>query len=599
MRAPLFSLFLVLAAAACTDEAPTAVPREPEGGGPIPLGVYEFTVTGIGDEAGTATASAVHVPMPMPGVSGVNASLSQVSGTVNMEEVSVNSVTEGARPRGQRYLSVNYRVRNATGTPLNNVTFIPVTNANTVAGTPFLQMRRFDGTPADTMVARRTVPSGVVSIVDGQMQSPLTDVLQVFEESEVAAIPLPAGITGIFPYGFVVRSRLSTADRLLPATADVNQLDGLLTFSFRIPLQPNDPGTTNGATKDAFSFTFRMLAVQDTEVRLTESMEEGQDTAAVRRLRDRATAMGATTVTVVNGSPATDPFVTDYPGQRQICSVRTAGPAGAPTTRITTQGDFVKLVVLRPGEAVDLCGANFLTGTPARPATNVPFALTIAAVDRYGHVIPVAGDSVLLSSVSGPPVELGVKTAMVAGQATINVRYLDYGASLLRATARRIRGVGPTIPVFGVTKSWSTGAATTNWLTNPNWALGGFAMSQDTVVVPGDAASYPVMTQNHTVSGLAMTAGSSVQPTLNLSFYDLTVAGKVDLGTTGTFQGTGRLILAGVASTVGGGVSNFDVRNLRVTGTYTTASNITVTGGRLVVQGGRLRNAGYRVRVRP
>ena len=35
----------------------------------------------------------------------------------------------------------------------------------------------------------------------------------------------------------------------------------------------------------------------------------------------------ATTTTVLNGSPAADPFVTDYPGQRQICSARVAGTA--------------------------------------------------------------------------------------------------------------------------------------------------------------------------------------------------------------------------------------------------------------------------------
>ncbi|HEY7768156.1 hypothetical protein [Longimicrobium sp.] len=575
------------------------MPRNPKPGPnvPLPLGVYEFTVTGISGAEPIASVKAID--MPMPSVGGVSASMSAVNG-FNMEEVSTNSVSEGGRGRGYRYVSVNMRVRNTSGLPLNNVTFIPVTGAGAIAGTPFVKMLKFDGTQADTLVAKKTVPSGVVTITDnGEMRSPQQDVLQVFDEAEVAAIPLPVGVTGIFPYGFVMRSRLSTENRAIPATPEPNQFDGLLTYSFRIPLQRHDVGTTNGATKDAFTFTFRMMAVQDTEVRLTESMEEGQDTSAVRRLHERAAAMGATTVTVLNGSPAMDPFVADYPGQRQICSPRTAGPAGTPQTTMNTRAEYVKLAVLRPGESVDPCGANFRAGTPARPATNVPFALTVASVDRYGNVIGVAGDSVQLSAVSGPPAELGVKTAMVAGQALINVRYLDYGTSVLRATARRIQGVGPTIPVFGTTKSWSSGAATNAWLTNSNWALGGFAMSQDTVVLAGDGSSYPVMTQNHVVSGLTMTPGSTVQPTLNLSSFDLSVAGSVNLGSTGTFQGTGRLILTGVAATVGGGLTNFDVRNLRVTGTYSVSSNVNVTGGRLVVQGGRLRNEKFRVRVRP
>jgi hypothetical protein len=599
MRSLIAALPILLLSAACLDEAPTSVPRDPEPGPkiPLPLGVYEFTVTGI--SGAEPVANVVPVDMHMPSVGGVSASMSAVNG-FNMEEVSTVSVSEGGRGRGYRYVSVNMRVRNTSGLSLNNVTFIPVTGAGAIAGTPFVKMLKFDGTQADTLVAKKTVPSGVVTITDnGEMRSPQQDVLQVFDEAEVAAIPLPAGVTGIFPYGFVMRSRLSATNRAIPATTDPNQFDGLLTYSFRIPLQRHDQGTTNGATKDAFTFTFRMMAVQDTEVRLTESMEEGQDSSAVRRLRERAAAMGATTVTVLNGSPAMDPFVADYPGQRQICSPRTAGPAGSPQTTMNTRAEYVKLAVLRPGESVHECAAHFRAGTPGRPATNVPFALTVASVDRYGNVIAVAGDSVLFSAASGPAAELGVKTGLVSGLATINVRYLDYGTSVLRVTARRLQGLSPAIPVFGVTKSWSTAAASGGWLTNANWTTGGFAMSQDTVVVPGDGSSYPVMTQNHTVSGLAMTAGSTVQPTLNLSAFDLTVAGSVNLGSTGTFQGTGRLVLTGVAATVGGGLSNFDVRNLRVTGTYTTSSNLNITGGRLVVQGGRLRTAGYRVRVRP
>jgi hypothetical protein len=98
-----------------------------------------------------------------------------------------------------------------------------------------------------------------------------------------------------------------------------------------------------------------------------------------------------------------------------------------------------------------------------------------------------------------------------------------------------------------------------------------------------------------------MTPGTTTEPFINLSSFDLTVAGDVDLGTTGTFTGTGRLVLTGTGATVGGGVSNFDVRNMRITetGRYSASSNLNVTGGRIVVQGGRLRSQGFRVRVRP
>jgi hypothetical protein len=96
-----------------------------------------------------------------------------------------------------------------------------------------------------------------------------------------------------------------------------------------------------------------------------------------------------------------------------------------------------------------------------------------------------------------------------------------------------------------------------------------------------------------------MTDGAAVHPFINLGSFDFTVNGPVQIGNNGQILGTGRLILAGTASTVGGGLSNFSVRNLRVLGTYSVTSNINVTGGRIVVQGGRLRNAGFRIRVRP
>jgi hypothetical protein len=108
-----------------------------------------------------------------------------------------------------------------------------------------------------------------------------------------------------------------------------------------------------------------------------------------------------------------------------------------------------------------------------------------------------------------------------------------------------------------------------------------------------------VLSQNITIGSLTMVDGSTVQPFLNLSSFDLTLTGSLNLGTAGTLQGTGRVILAGTAATIDGGVSNVSMRNLRITGTYTANANVSVTGGRLVVQGGRLRSAGKRIRVRP
>jgi hypothetical protein len=149
-----------------------------------------------------------------------------------------------------------------------------------------------------------------------------------------------------------------------------------------------------------------------------------------------------------------------------------------------------------------------------------------------------------------------------------------------------------------MTRTW-TGNVNTLWSENGDWLQNMTTGVQDSVIIPGGRPNYPVLVQNQTIAGITMTDDAGATPNINLGSFDLTVNGSVALGNTGQFLGTGRLILGGVASTVGGGLSNFDVRQLRVLGTYSASSNINVTGGRIVVQGGRLRSAGYRIRVRP
>lgn len=589
MRSLLATLPVLLLAAACLDDAPTAVQPPPKPGPevPLPLGVYEFEVTGIGGSQ--PSASVAPVPMDMPGPAGVNASLTATGDVLRIEDLAVNSVTEGGRTRGHRYVTITYRVRNSSGTVLNNVTLLPVKSVNTLAGTPFLEMLKFNGTSVDTTVMKKTVPTGQIMIGDNsEMLSPVQDVLQVFDEAEVAAIPRPVGIQDVFPYGYVVRSRLSQSNRTLPVIADMNQFDGLLSISYRIPLQPHDAGTTNGATKDAFTFKIRMLAVQDSETRLTESMEEAQDTAALRRLRARATALGATTVTVLNGSPSVDPSVADYPGQRQICSARTAGPAGAPTGTIDAPADHVGFAILRPGESMHSCGAYFRTGTPQRPATNVPFPLTIVAVDRYGHVLAAITDTMRFENVSGPSVVFGTPARLVFGTVTIPVTYTDYGTSVLRTVGKRFQGSSGPIPVAGVTRTWTAGAGTTDWHTGANWNGGAVPMSLDSVFVPDSVSLDPVLAANVSVMGVTVEAGAVI----SLGAFDLTAGGDVSASTNsgqGITNTTGRLILAGTARTVTGRLPR-----IRVTGTYSLAGNVTARAP-LEVSAGRLTNATYRV----
>jgi hypothetical protein len=403
------------------------------------------------------------------------------------------------------------------------------------------------------------------------------DVVQVFTEPEVAAIVLPAGITGIFPYGYVVRSASSVANRTLPATADPNQFDGLLTVSFRLPLQAS-------SAADVFSFFFEILAVQDGETRLTETIEESQDSAAVRRLRDRATSLGATTVTVLNGSSAVDAAVTDYPGQRQICSPRTAGTAASPVTTIVSPGAYSDLMILRLGETMNPCAAYFRTGTAARPATNVPFDVLVKAVDRYGNVKTAQVDTVHLTQ-AGPPATFGAAAALVSGSALQTVTYSDYGQSQLVAVGKRLRG-DQLISVAGVTRSWTAGAGTTDWHTNTNWSPAAVPMTLDSVLVPAAAPLDPVIASNVQVAGVTVEDVA----TISLGAFNLTATGNVTAGTTGGITNTsGQLVLAGTGMTVQG-----KLPRLRVTGTYSLTGNVTARAP-IQADAGRLTASAFRL----
>jgi hypothetical protein len=563
---------LLTALAACTDH-PAEPHEEPEPGPvPVPLGVYEITLSGLDGSAPAALRASKAVPVP----AGPALAMNPVASGLSLEPMSIFTLKEGTYEEGgHRYVSVVFRVRNTTGGALTNLTVIPATTAGTIPGTPFSAVQLFNDAPASPAVVYNLVPAGAAFRGDdGRMRGAYPDVLQVFTEAEVAAIATPPGVTGLFPYGVVVSNPATPASRTLPNAGNVNDWGGLVTFAFRYPLQaPNGGG-------DPFTVTFQAVIVQDTETRMTESIEERQDTAGVRRARERATALGATTVTVLAGSPAADPFVTDYPGQRQICSVRTAGTPATPTTFITNPAFYTELVVYRPGQGQDGCAPYFASGTATPAHYGMPYEVVVMSMDRYGNRRGAPADTVTLTSTDGTAV-MPASFALLPGEPgvdSVTLSYTAYGNSTLHATGRRVRGATPVF-MNGMSRTWD-GDVDTNWLTDGDWVEGHHPGGQDSVTIPGDRPNYPLLVANTGTGGVTMTSGTSVQPFINLSSFDLTVSGDVELGGTGTFTGTGRLVLTGTSATVGGGPGNFNVPNLRITetGRYSASSNLNEIG---------------------
>jgi len=574
------ALLLLAACAACADEkTPTTPPVDPGGGpkeAPTPVGVYQFTLTGIGGE-GQMSSNVQKVNFTPQGPS---TALTVAGGSIVFEQVASSSFTDGVRGQGgQRYVQFTFRVRNGTGVALNNLTMMLVSRAGTIAGTPVSSMKKFDGNNADPSIASLVIPTGAVVMGSdlNQMLAPYPDVIQVYTEAEASSIALPGDVTGIFPTGYMVRSARSTANRTLPATADANQYDGVLTLSLRLPLQAS-------SALDVFSITLQVLAVTDSETKLTESIEEGQDSGAVRRIRDRATSLAATTVTVLNGSTVTDAAVPDYPGQRQICGVRTAGPNGSPTTLMTSPAAYSQLYLMTSGEVLNNCTAYFRSGTPSRPAKDNSFGITLRAMDRYGNQKSVV-DTVRLEQVSGPAYVANPPAALVGGSVGIDVIFSGYGTSVMGGIGKRMRGVQPIL-VAGVTRTWTAGAGTTNWNTALNWSPAAVPGTLDSVYVPVAAPLDPALVSNVSILGVTVEDGALIA----LGAFDLTAGANVTAGLTGGITNTsGRLFLSGIASTVQGKTAP-----LRVTGTYSLTGNVTARAS-IQVDAGRLTVSGYRL----
>jgi hypothetical protein len=451
------------------------------------------------------------------------------------------------------------------------------------------RLNRFDGSAADTSIAALVVPTGSVALGDSlQMRSLRADVLQAFAEGELpSGAALPAGVNDVYPYGFVVSNPNNAASRDLPANPGANQFDGLVTFAFRIPLQPNDPSTTNGASKDIYTLSLHFLAVDDSETRVTESIEE-QTAAGHAAVAARAAALSATTVTVLNGSPA-GAYITAYPGQRQLCSVRTAGTGGS-ATQINAPGAYTRLAFYTAGETRDACAPLFRTGAPSRPAVGVDFPVQVYAMDRYGNTLTQVADSAALRSrTSGaPPVTHSPAVALVNGGATLSANYGNYGTDTLYAVGSRIRGALPIL-VAGVVRVWE-GDVNSDWNTGGNWQYGAPPFPLDTVQIPVvSSAVYPQLVENEAIGGVQVADGALLQ----LGPFNLTASSSVTSApfTGGITSSPGRLILTGINGTVSG-----IVPRLRMEGRYDMAGNVT-TIAPFQVQNGRLRNATFRLRV--
>lgn len=336
----------------------------------------EITISGVGTSTMRASAlpalPGAELARGAPGLSfDLTPAGGEPSGGIQLEPYSTGSFTRGTRGEGGvRYVFATFLVRNADqegnayATARTNLTFVAASTPSTINGTAISRLNRFDGSPADDAIAPQVIPTGAVAQAPGgEIFSTGPDVLQVFEEGvDLTGITVPAGIE-LFPYGFVVRHATSTTTRTLAPDPEPGDFEGLVTFAFKIPLQATP-------ADDPFTVSAVFLAMDDTETRITQSLEE-QTPAGTAAFLARAQALSASMKTVLPGAGS---YWGEAASTRTVCTVRTAGPSAAPAG----------FLVQAPVASVSFENWDALATWPLWPGGSMARGLNVAAWDGSG-----------------------------------------------------------------------------------------------------------------------------------------------------------------------------------------------------------------------
>jgi hypothetical protein len=331
----LFSVLWAVLLVACGSVGVRPAPSDKS------LGMVEVTFSGVGAEF---TASArVWTPELRTQAS------SDVPGGLQLSLLSRNTFDVGRRGAdGTRFLSATFRVRNADANGVGyavdheNLTFVAVNTPNTLQGSAVRGLERFDGSSADPNLVSSIAPTHAMTFDHAKRLPrviPEAADFQVFDEAEVAALGALDGVTSVLPYGFVVRcvTNCTPGSRRLRANPAPDQFDGQITFAVKLPLQAS-------ANDDPFRFSMLFQVVLEDERRVTQSLEELDDTG----VGARAIALGTERIMVMPGSVFFD--------AKKHCAVRTAGTAANPSAFLVNLASLTSAprLSLPPGAPITL-----------------------------------------------------------------------------------------------------------------------------------------------------------------------------------------------------------------------------------------------------
>jgi FG-GAP-like repeat len=344
-------LFLTWLLTACPNQHSSVEPPNK------PLGLLEISFTGIG--------------------ANLNASASSKPQTRTMTDlgdgIQVKAFTRGLFDTGTRgvdgvrYLSATFKVRNANASGLayntdrQNLSLVAVSTLNTLGGSAVRNLEKFDGTPADAALALAIKPThGMAGSALGLVLQPSLEDFQVFDKNDLLPLGRPPGVSDLLEYGFVVRcvDHCTPNSRALLANPAPEQFDGRVTVAVRLPLQasPKD---------DPFRFSMLFEVVDDSNTRITQSLEEQSDNSL---MQTRAAALSNAQVVALQGS--------HLPVQKR-CTVRLAGSSIAPKAFLVNGGAIAAGIP---------AFANQMNVPPASPIA-AEFDRSMQAADANGFVV--------------------------------------------------------------------------------------------------------------------------------------------------------------------------------------------------------------------
>lgn len=335
-RFTILSILMLLSACTSYNKPVTPTPSPQNA-----LGIMEIVFDGVGTEGMRSHA----VFQPYAGVDSQSINMTTLAKGIQLSFASngyfdTNGIKNDdgcVHKHGTRYLYVSFLARNAEhdrdedpknntaySNPNDNITFVAVdANAERNGHNAVGSLTDFAGNPLanGTYIANCMKPTHRMIHTPHKGLQIIDDLsaFQAFAPDELPEAASLAGVSTIFPYGFVVSA--VNGGRRLAANPQPDQFDGMVTFAVRHPLAENADDNPY-----RFSLTFEVFVSK--HARVTQSIEEKDTNNVINRAQALIT-QNVDNVDIVLLGDSSTAVPSTIPSQR-LCQVRVSGDGANP-----------------------------------------------------------------------------------------------------------------------------------------------------------------------------------------------------------------------------------------------------------------------------